>query len=96
MEYLSYLVATGISTGALYALVALGIVVIYKATQVVNFAHGEMFMLGGFFAFTFHVAGPTSPPSPSPSPSPSRSGSRSTGSRSGPSCSARPSSASSS
>jgi len=55
VEYLSYLVATGISTGALYALVALGIVVIYKATQVVNFAHGEMFMLGGFFAFTFHV-----------------------------------------
>ncbi len=55
MEYLSYLIATGISTGALYALVALGIVVIYKATQVVNFAHGEMFMLGGFFAFTFHV-----------------------------------------
>ncbi len=55
MEYLSYLVATGISTGALYALVALGIVVIYKATEVVNFAHGEMFMLGGFFAFTFHV-----------------------------------------
>ena len=55
MEYLSYLVATGISTGALYALVALGIVVIYKATKVVNFAHGEMFMLGGFFAYTFHV-----------------------------------------
>lgn len=55
MEYLSYLVATGISTGALYALVALGIVVIYKATKVVNFAHGEMFMLGGYFAYTFHV-----------------------------------------
>ena len=55
MEYFSYLMATGISTGALYALVALGIVVIYKATEVVNFAHGEMFMLGGFFAFTFHV-----------------------------------------
>lgn len=55
MEYFSYLMATGISTGALYALVALGIVVIYKSTQVVNFAHGEMFMLGGFFAYTFHV-----------------------------------------
>ena len=55
MEYFSYLMATGISTGALYALVALGIVVIYKSTEVVNFAHGEMFMLGGFFAFTFHV-----------------------------------------
>lgn len=55
MEYFSYLMATGISTGALYAMVALGIVVIYKSTEVVNFAHGEMFMLGGFFAFTFHV-----------------------------------------
>lgn len=55
MEMFSYLMATGISTGALYALVALGIVVIYKSTKVVNFAHGEMFMLGGFFAYTFHV-----------------------------------------
>ena len=49
MEMFSYLIATGITTGALYSLVALGIVVIYKATEVVNFAHGEMFMLGGFF-----------------------------------------------
>ena len=48
MEMFSYLLATGITTGALYSLVALGIVVIYKATEVVNFAHGEMFMLGGF------------------------------------------------
>ena len=55
MEMFSYLLATGITTGALYSLVALGIVVIYKATEVVNFAHGEMFMLGGFFAYTFHV-----------------------------------------
>ena len=55
MEMFSYLIATGITTGALYSLVALGIVVIYKATEVVNFAHGEMFMLGGFFAYTFHV-----------------------------------------
>ncbi|MGI9394485.1 MAG: branched-chain amino acid ABC transporter permease [Boseongicola sp.] len=55
MEIFSYLMATGISTGALYALVALGIVVIYKATNIVNFAHGEMFMLGGFLAYTFHI-----------------------------------------
>ena len=55
MEVFSYLMATGITTGALYALVALGIVVIYKATKVVNFAHGEMFMLGGFLAYTFHI-----------------------------------------
>lgn len=55
MEMFSYLMATGISTGALYSLVALGIVVIYKATNIVNFAHGESFMMGGFLAYTFHI-----------------------------------------
>jgi branched-chain amino acid transport system permease protein len=40
----------------LYALIALGIVVVYRATNVVNFAHGEMFMLAGFIAWTAHVA----------------------------------------
>ncbi|MFQ5830013.1 MAG: branched-chain amino acid ABC transporter permease [Candidatus Methylomirabilia bacterium] len=53
----SYLLATGITTGALYALVALGIVIVYKATEVVNLAHGELFMMGGFLAYTFHVMG---------------------------------------
>ena len=53
--YFSYLVATGLTSGALYALIALGIVVIYRATKVVNFAHGEMFMLAGFVAWTAHV-----------------------------------------
>jgi len=56
MMYFSYLVATGVTTGALYALVALGIVVVFRATHVVNFAHGEMFMLAGFLAWTAHVA----------------------------------------
>ena len=56
MMYFSYLVATGVTTGALYALVALGIVVVFRATNVVNFAHGEMFMLAGFLAWTAHVA----------------------------------------
>ena len=53
--YFSYLVATGLTTGALYALIALGIVVVYRATKVVNFAHGEMFMIAGFIAWTAHV-----------------------------------------
>ena len=53
--YFSYLVATGLTTGAIYALIALGIVIVYRATNVVNFAHGEMFMLAGFFAWTAHV-----------------------------------------
>lgn len=53
--YFSYLLATGLTTGALYALIALGIVVIYRATKVVNFAHGEIFMIAGFIAWTAHV-----------------------------------------
>jgi branched-chain amino acid transport system permease protein len=39
----------------LYALIALGIVVVYRATNIVNFAHGEMFMMAGFIAWTAHV-----------------------------------------
>ena len=43
----------GIAVGCIYGLIALGFVLIYKATEVVNFAQGELMMLGGFFAFTF-------------------------------------------
>lgn len=57
MLMFSYLLATGITTGAFYALVALGIVIVYKATEVVNLAHGELFMMGGMLAYTFHVMG---------------------------------------
>jgi branched-chain amino acid transport system permease protein len=52
---LPYLLVSGLTTGSLYALVAMGLVVVYKATTVVNFAHGELFMVGGFLAYTFHV-----------------------------------------
>lgn len=52
---LAYLLVSGVTTGSLYALVAIGLVVVYKATGVVNFAHGELFMVGGFFAYTLHV-----------------------------------------
>jgi branched-chain amino acid transport system permease protein len=55
MMMFGYLIMSGITTGALYALVALGITVVYKATKAVNFAHGDLFMLGGFIAYTFHV-----------------------------------------
>jgi branched-chain amino acid transport system permease protein len=55
MMMFGYLFTTGITSGALYALVALGITVVYKATRTVNFAHGDLFMLGGFIAYTFHV-----------------------------------------
>jgi branched-chain amino acid transport system permease protein len=42
MLMFSYLMATGITTGAFYALVAVGIVMVYKSTEVVNLAHGEL------------------------------------------------------
>lgn len=38
----------GLREGALLALIALGLVLIYKATDVINFAHGELMMLGAF------------------------------------------------
>ena len=42
--------SSGIALGAIYALLALGLVLIYKATQVLNFAHGALAALGAFFA----------------------------------------------
>jgi branched-chain amino acid transport system permease protein len=42
----------GVAQGCVYALIALGFVLIYKATETVNFAQGDMMMLGAFFALT--------------------------------------------
>ena len=52
MEGLQLLVS-GVSQGCVYGLIALGFVLIYKATEMVNFAQGEIMMLGAFVAFTF-------------------------------------------
>ena len=54
MELLSQVLISGITLGSLYALVGLGFVVIYRATKVVNFAQGEMMMLGAMLALYFH------------------------------------------
>jgi branched-chain amino acid transport system permease protein len=54
VELLQLLVA-GVSLGCVYALVALGFVLIYKATETVNFAQGDLMMLGAFFALTASV-----------------------------------------
>ena len=43
---------TGLSAGSLYALVALGVVLIYRSTRVLNFAHGDVATLGTFIAFS--------------------------------------------
>ena len=52
MEVLQLLIS-GLSQGCVYGLIALGFVLIYKATEMVNFAQGDMMMLGAFIAFTF-------------------------------------------
>jgi branched-chain amino acid transport system permease protein len=52
MLFLQFLL-NGILIGGLYALLALGIVLIYKATRVFNFALGEMLALGAFILYTF-------------------------------------------
>jgi branched-chain amino acid transport system permease protein len=45
------LIVSGISIGSIYALVALAMVIIYKTSEVPNFAQGEMAMLSTFIAF---------------------------------------------
>ncbi len=54
-------VVGGLATGSIYALVALGFVLIFKATDVINFAQGEMLMVSAFFTMTMinwlHPAG---------------------------------------
>jgi branched-chain amino acid transport system permease protein len=49
--YLPQLLTSGITLGAVYALVALGFVTIIRASQVINFAQGEFVMLGGVITF---------------------------------------------
>ncbi len=45
-------IVNGLAMGCIYALVAVGFVLIYKATEVINFAQGEIMMVGAFIAFT--------------------------------------------
>lgn len=43
--------ANGISLGSLYALIAIGYTMVYGILRLINFAHGDMIMLGSYFAF---------------------------------------------
>lgn len=45
------LMVNGLGKGAVYALLALGFVIIYKATEVVNFAHGSLVLVGGYLVY---------------------------------------------
>ncbi|MGE5700194.1 MAG: branched-chain amino acid ABC transporter permease [Deltaproteobacteria bacterium] len=54
-EYLLQLVISGLVVGSIYAAVALGFTIIYKATRVVNFAQGELLMVGAYVCYAFVV-----------------------------------------
>ncbi|MCP4365753.1 MAG: branched-chain amino acid ABC transporter permease, partial [Planctomycetes bacterium] len=53
MEFFLSLLINGLLTGTLYALVALGLVLIFKASGVLNFAQGVMVLLAGFLVALF-------------------------------------------
>src|SRR5262249_9165820 len=50
MEFFIDLMTNGLLVGLMYALVAVGFVLIYKATSIINFAQGELVMLAGYAA----------------------------------------------
>ena len=50
-QIFTQLIMSGLIAGSIYGLIALGFVVIYKATTVVNFAQGEIMMLGAYFCY---------------------------------------------
>ena len=55
MDFFLQLLFTGIGIGAVYALVALGFVLIFRAASVVNFAQGEFSMVAAFLMVVFAV-----------------------------------------
>ncbi len=51
LQVFAQLTVNGIAVGSIYALVALGLVLTYKATEVLNFAHGDMLVVSAFTAW---------------------------------------------
>ena len=51
MEFLSFLM-NGISLGSIYAIIALGYTMVYGIAKMLNFAHGDIIMVGGYLVFT--------------------------------------------
>jgi branched-chain amino acid transport system permease protein len=64
MDQLIQTVIIGLSNGLIYALVALGYTLVYGIIELINFAHGDVFMLGSMLAFTLLVAFGVSPSMP--------------------------------
>lgn len=51
MDYFIELLFSGLTRGAIYALIALGYTMVYGIIGLINFAHGEIYMIGAFTSF---------------------------------------------
>jgi branched-chain amino acid transport system permease protein len=56
MEYFVQQLINGITLGSIYGLIALGYTMVYGIIGMINFAHGDVFMVGGFIALTAFLA----------------------------------------
>ena len=56
MSYFFQIVVSGIVVGSIYALAALGLVLVYKSSRVANFAHGQIIAAGAFITYFLTVS----------------------------------------
>ena len=56
MDQIPQILANGVYLGAQYAMIALGLTLIFALMNVLNFAHGQMYVLGGFVTYTIYGA----------------------------------------
>ncbi|HEX5327175.1 MAG TPA: branched-chain amino acid ABC transporter permease [Acetobacteraceae bacterium] len=63
LDYILIQALNGLAIGVIYAVIAAGLTVIFSILKIVNFAHGEFYMMGGYFAF-FAIALVGIPPFP--------------------------------
>ena len=55
MDILTFMqqMVNGFSLGSMYALIAIGYTMVYGVLRLINFAHGDIMMVGAFLAYTF-------------------------------------------
>ncbi len=57
LTYLTQQTANGVVIGSIYSLMAVGLTLIYSVQGIVSFAHGQLYMVGGYFSFYFLLHG---------------------------------------
>ena len=55
MDYFIQQLVNGLTLGSIYGLIAIGYTMVYGIIGMVNFAHGDIFMLGGFVALVVYL-----------------------------------------